>query len=152
MEPTGLQEVEEASMQITDLSVSLCPEIMESNLKQVNKAGPLVYNLMSSHHTALTAWSDGGYGPNVEGLPSELRDSGLGPSLFIKQATWLGMQCTEFVAFWIVQRVHKLKVIWPDSICGRHETLKRTFICHHSLQVVADGDSHWQNPNSSPDF
>ena len=41
MEPTGLQEVEEASMQITDLSVSLCLEIMDSNLKQVSKAGPL---------------------------------------------------------------------------------------------------------------
>lgn len=67
MEPTGLQEVEKTSMQITDLSVSLCPEIMESNLKQVNKAGPLVYNLMSSHCTALTAWSHGGDGPSVEG-------------------------------------------------------------------------------------
>ena len=41
MEPTGLQEVEKTSMQITDLSVSLCLEIMDSNLKQVSKAGPL---------------------------------------------------------------------------------------------------------------
>ena len=41
MEPTGLQEVEKTSMQITDLSVSLCLEIMDSNLKHVSKAGPL---------------------------------------------------------------------------------------------------------------
>ena len=33
---------------------------------------------------------------------------GLDPNLFIKQATWLGMQSTELTAFWIVQRVHKL--------------------------------------------
>ena len=66
MEPTGLQEVEEASMQITDLSVSLWSEIMDSNLKQVSKAGPLVHNLISSHCSTLTAQSNGGYGPSVE--------------------------------------------------------------------------------------